>query len=78
MERRDKALVILRFVSETIPRHEGTALKMLGSPEVSMALVECLCNLLPEARRAETEGSYHSQAERNAVWLLTSLSDNGV
>lgn len=34
------------------------------------AIVECLCNLLPEARIAEKGSAFRKQPERNAVYVL--------
>ena len=34
------------------------------------ALIDCLCNLIPEACTAEATKSYHSQAERDSISIL--------
>lgn len=39
-----------------------------------IALIDCLCNLLPDAREAKKTGLYHTQAEYEAISLLLPIS----
>lgn len=39
------------------------------------AIVDCLCNLLPEARTAEKSCAFRTQPERNAVYVLRHILD---
>lgn len=34
------------------------------------AIVDCLCNLLPEAQAAEKDSTFRTQPERNAIYFL--------
>ena len=37
------------------------------------AIVDCLCNLLPEARTAEENSTFRTQPERNALFILHNI-----
>ena len=39
------------------------------------AIVDCLCNLLPEAQNAEKNSAFRTQPERNAVYVLHNILD---
>lgn len=39
------------------------------------AVVDCLCNLLPEAQRAEKRSAFRTQSERNALYVLHHILD---
>ena len=41
--------------------------------QTTVSVITCLMNLLPQAQIAETNSTYHSEAERNSIWLLCYL-----
>ncbi len=75
--RRDKALAILRYVWNT-SRGIDKAQQLLYGADIYARLVECLCEFLPEAHRAETQASYRSQPERDALWLTSNMLCDGM
>ena len=42
------------------------------------AIVDCLCNLLPEAQAAEKDSTFRTQPERNAIYVLHHILGFGV
>jgi len=77
IERRDKALAILRYVRGNTLGME-IAYKFFFQLKTYKALVACLCGLLPDARHAETHSTYRSQPERDALWLLSTMPNDGM
>ena len=43
---------------------------MIGRYSTYKAIVDCLCNLLPEARAAEKASAFRKQPERDALYVL--------
>ena len=46
---------------------------LFTSLHTTVSVISCLMNLLPQAQIAETKSTYHSEAERNSIWLLCYL-----
>ena len=42
------------------------------------AIVKCLCNMLPQAREAESSGTHHTPAEADALWIMQQLLEINV
>lgn len=74
IERRDKALACLRFLSDSFPGNKQ-ADAVICHHSTYKAIVDCLCNLLPEARTAERTSAFRTQPERNAVYVLRHILD---
>ncbi|KAF6230150.1 hypothetical protein HO133_004489 [Letharia lupina] len=70
IERRDKALACLRFLSDTFPGNKQADFVMICRHSTYKAIVDCLCNLLPEAQSAERKSAFRTQPERNALYVL--------
>lgn len=48
---------------------------MISRYSTYKAIVDCLCNLLPEAQTAERNSAFRTQPERNAVYILHHIID---
>lgn len=72
LRRRDKALALLRYVLNS-SLGMASARSLFAVSGVYQRVVECLRDMLPEARRAEAQSLYHSQPERDALWLLGTM-----
>lgn len=51
---------------------------MISRHSTYKAIVDCLCNLLPEARAAEKISAFRKQPERDALYVLNLILDVNV
>lgn len=54
-------------------RDNRHALTLFTQLDTTVSIITCLMNLLPQAEIAETNSTYHSQAERGSIELLSFL-----
>lgn len=69
VERRDKALACFRFLCDYFPGNKK-AETLVCRHSTYKAIVDCLCNLLPDAQAAENKSAFRTQPERDALYVL--------
>ncbi|CAD6583169.1 MAG: hypothetical protein ASARMPREDX12_001196 [Alectoria sarmentosa] len=69
IQRRDKALACLRFLGDSFSGNKQARI-VICRHSTYKAIVDCLCNLLPEAQTAEKNSAFRTQPERNALYVL--------
>ena len=83
---RDQALCILvqfgptSTYDERVRRPESRKIEYeeFFHPATVVAVVDCLCNMLPAARQAENQHQHHDSAEADALWVAHKMvSNNG-
>lgn len=69
VDRRAKALACLRFLCPSFFGNKQADI-VICRLRTYNAIVDCLCNLLPEAQKAENDPPSRTQPERNALYVL--------